>query len=72
MPWKLTAERIFSGLFQKPLNYTEKMNIIETQNPVKFKGFSFKCRNTHEINNIFLLPDATYRLLLRPVFFSKI
>lgn len=48
--------------------YVEFSN-IETQNPVKFKGFSFKCRNTHEINNIFLLPDATYRLLLRPVFF---
>lgn len=46
--------------------------IVETQNPVKFKGFSFKCRNTHEINSIFLLPDTIYRLLLRPVFFSKI
>ena len=32
MPWKLIAERIFSGLFQKPLNYTEKMNIIRTGN----------------------------------------
>lgn len=53
-------------------NNPAKGIIIETQNPVKFKGFSFKCRNTHEINNIFLLPDATYRLLLRPVFFSKI
>lgn len=51
--------------------YVEFSN-IETQNPVKFKGFSFKCRNTHEINSIFLLPDTIYRLLLRPVFFSKI
>lgn len=59
--------KIFEAIRRADLYY-----IVETQNPVKFKGFSFKCRNTHEINNIFLLPDATYRLLLRPVFFSKI
>lgn len=65
---------IGDALKENNITLTEFTNdcIIETQNPVKFKGFSLKCRNTHEINSIFLLLNTSYRLLLRLVFFSKI